>query len=298
MRILLFGPTGQVGWELRRALAPLGELVACGRDSVDLADGASLAAAITRHGPDVLVNAAAYTQVDRAESDATLAERINATAVGEMADAMAARGGWFLHYSTDYVFDGRKVELYGEDDPTAPLGIYGSSKRAGEVAVAAAGGRHLVFRTSWVYAARGQNFVRTMLRLAKERESLRIVADQSGSPTSAELIADVTAHALKRVLDEGTQADRLSGLYHLTAAGDTTWHGLACRVIAQAEEAGAQFSCTAANVEPIGTSDYPTPARRPANSRLDTTRLRETFGVTLPHWGYHVDRTVSELMER
>ncbi|MGP1255107.1 MAG: dTDP-4-dehydrorhamnose reductase [Kiloniellales bacterium] len=298
MRILLFGPTGQVGWELRRALAPVGELVACGRDSVDLADGASLAAAITRHAPDVLVNAAAYTQVDRAESDATLAERINATAVGEMADAMAARGGWFLHYSTDYVFDGRKAELYGEDDPTAPLGIYGSSKRAGEVAVVAAGGRHLVFRTSWVYAARGQNFVRTMLRLAKERESLRIVADQSGSPTSAELIADVTAHALKRVFDEGTQADRLSGLYHLTAAGDTTWHGLACRVIAQAEEAGAQLSCTAANVEPIGTSDYPTPAQRPANSRLDTTRLRETFGVTLPDWGYHVDRTVSELMER
>ncbi|WP_375594475.1 dTDP-4-dehydrorhamnose reductase [Algihabitans albus] len=298
MRILLFGPTGQVGWELQRALAPLGQLVACGRDSVDLADRTSLAAAIARHQPDVLVNAAAYTQVDRAESDPASAERINAAAVGEMADAMAARGGWFLHYSTDYVFDGTKAGVYREDDPAAPLGVYGASKRAGEVAAAAAGGRHLVLRTSWVYAARGQNFVRTMLRLAKERQSLRVVADQTGSPTSAELIADVTAHALKRVLDDGTESDRMSGLYHLTADGHTTWHGLASRVIGQADNAGAQLSCRAENVEPIGTSDYPTPAQRPANSRLDTTRLRETFGITLPDWRYHVDRTVAELTEQ
>ena len=298
MRILVLGRTGQVGWELQRALAPLGELVACGRTSVDLSDPASLAESIAEHDPDILVNAAAYTQVDRAEEEHDAAQRINAAAVGEMAEAMAARNGWFVHYSTDYVFDGVKTEPYEETDRTAPLGVYGATKLAGEEAVRAVAGRHLIFRTSWVYAARGQNFVRTMLRLAGERESLRVVADQTGSPTSAELIADVTALAVKQILDRGADADSASGLYHLTAAGETTWHRLACRVIAQAEQAGSPLSCGPADVEPIGTADYPTPAKRPANSRLDTSKLRETFGINLPDWRHHVDRTVSELVER
>ncbi|WP_119166853.1 dTDP-4-dehydrorhamnose reductase [Algihabitans albus] len=298
MRILVLGRTGQVGWELQRALAPLGELVSCGRSSADLTEPASIARTIAEHEPDILVNAAAYTQVDRAEDDADAAMRINTAAVGEMAEAMAARGGWFVHYSTDYVFDGAKADAYKESDATAPLGVYGATKLAGEAAVMAAGGQHLIFRTSWVYAARGQNFVRTMLRLARERNSLRVVADQTGSPTSAELIADVTALALKRISDRGPDEGPIGGLYHLTAAGETTWHGLASRVVAQAEQAGATLSCRTADIEPIGTSDYPTPAKRPVNSRLDTTKLRETFRVNLPDWRHHVDRTVLELVER
>lgn len=298
MRILVLGRAGQVGWELQRALAPLGELAACGRSTTDLSDPASLAQTIVEYDPDILVNAAAYTQVDRAEDDPDAAMRINATAVGEMAKAMAARNGWLIHYSTDYVFDGVKAAPYRETDQTAPLGVYGATKLAGEEAIRTAGGQHLIFRTSWVYAARGQNFVRTMLRLAGERKSLRVVADQTGSPTSAELIADVTALALKQLFDRGSEAASASGLYHLTAAGETTWHGLACRVIAQAEQAGSSLSCSSTDVEPIGTSDYPTPAKRPANSRLDTSKLRETFGINLPDWRHHVDRTVSELVER
>lgn len=285
MKILLFGANGQVGHELRRSLAPLGDVVATTRSGM-LEDGtrcetadfdapASLPALIARVAPDVVVNAAAYTAVDRAESDREAAFRANADAPQRIAEACASRDALLVHYSTDYVFDGTGTRPYRVDDATAPLGVYGESKLAGEQAVGASGARHLIFRTAWVYAAHGKNFMRTMLRLAAERDELRVVADQVGTPTPAALIADVTATALARPFVR-------SGVWHLTATGETTWHGFAEAIFAAAHARG--LIARVPRVVPIATAEYPTPARRPGYSVLDTARLRVDFPVDLPQW--------------
>jgi dTDP-4-dehydrorhamnose reductase len=296
-RILLLGKTGQLGWELQRSLAPLGDVIAPGRRDADLcgdlADLAGLAATVRTVRPDVIVNAAAYTAVDKAESEPDLARTINALAPGVLADEARALGAWLVHYSTDYVFDGSGTVPWREDDATGPLSVYGQTKREGEQAVAA-WERHLVFRTSWVYAARGGNFAKTMLRLAGERERLNVIADQYGAPTGAELLADVTAHAIRAVLP----APSLAGLYHLAAGGETTWHGYACHVIAQARRAGVVIKVAPENIVAIPATDYPLPAPRPANSRLDTRKLQQAFGLVLPDWRTGVDRMLAEIIER
>lgn len=297
MKILLLGKDGQVGWELQRSLASLGELHACGRNEVDLEDVDRICDLLDRLRPDVIVNAAAYTAVDKAETEAGKARAINAQAVGMLARRAAATGAWLIHYSTDYVFDGEKSSPYLEDDPTNPLSVYGRTKLEGEQAICSSGARHLIFRTSWVYAARGGNFAKTMLRLAKERDMLTVVADQHGAPTSAELIADVTALALYRArqIPQIPNTDSLDGIYHLAAAGTTTWHGYAQYVLELARAAGASIRPAPNQVHPIATDAYPLPARRPKNSRLSTTKLESTFGLRMPEWQYHVQRLVAEL---
>jgi len=298
MRVLLFGRNGQVGWELQRALAPLGELVALATDSpqwpADFRAPERLAETVRALRPGVIVNAAAYTAVDRAESEPELAHSVNAEAPGVLARAAAASGAWLVHYGTDYVFDGSGDTPRDEDAPTAPLSAYGRSKLAGEDAIRASGCRHLILRTSWVYAARGGNFLRTMLRLAAERDSLRVVADQHGAPTGAELLADLTAHAL-RVL---RQRPELGGTYHAAAAGVTSWHEYAQHVIARARERGLPVRVAPDAITPQTSADYPTPARRPLNSRLDCTRLAAAFDLVLPPWQQGVDRAVDELADR
>ena len=295
MKILLFGKNGQLGWELQRSLAPLGELVALDRAGADglcgdLGDLAGLARTVRQIAPDVIVNAAAYTAVDKAESEPELALTLNALAPGVLADEAEKLGAWLLHYSTDYVFDGSGNQLWRENDPTGPLGVYGQTKLAGEQAVARCV-RHLIFRTSWVYAARGSNFVRTMLRLAQEREQLNVIADQIGAPTGAELIADVTAHALRAVRDR----PELAGLYHLAAAGETSWHGYASFVVDQAMHLGRPLRVPPEGIVAIASSDYPSAARRPLNSRLDCAKLRQSFALRLPAWETGVVRMLNEL---
>lgn len=294
MRILLFGANGQVGHELRRSLAPLGEL-ACTTRSGKLPDGAgcevadfdapaTLPVLIERIAPDLVVNAAAYTAVDRAEDDRDAAFRANAEAPGAIADACARRNTLLVHYSTDYVFDGTATRPYREDDPTCPLGVYGASKLAGEQAIQASGARHMIFRTAWVYAARGKNFLQTMLRLARERDELRVVADQAGTPTPAGLVADVTATALR--------ASTLpSGLWHLTASGGTTWCGFAEAIFERATDRG--LIASRPTVLPIRTSEYTTPARRPAYSCLDVAKLGRDFDVVLPEWDAALDSVLA-----
>ena len=295
MKILLLGKNGQVGWELQRALAPLGEVVALDRRTLpaaDLSDPESLAAIVRDVRPDAIVNAAAHTAVDKAESEAALARAVNTTAPAVLAREAAALGAWLVHYSTDYVFDGSGTAPWTESAPVAPLSVYGQTKADGEAAIRLSGCRHLVFRTSWVYAARGGNFAKTMLRLARERDRLTVVADQFGAPTGADLIADVTAHALRTAVSR----PEVSGTYHLVAAGETSWHGYARHVIEHARAAGQDLRVPANAIEPVPTSAFPTPARRPANSRLDTTRLRNTFGLTLPSWQSGVDRLLAEVL--
>jgi len=295
MRILLLGKNGQVGWELQRALAPLGEVVALDRRTLpaaDLSDPESLAAIVRDVRPEAIVNAAAHTAVDKAESEAALARAVNTTAPAVLAREAAALGAWLVHYSTDYVFDGSGTAPWTESAPVAPLSVYGQTKADGEAAIRLSGCRHLVFRTSWVYAARGGNFAKTMLRLARERDRLTVVADQFGAPTGADLIADVTAHALRTAVSR----PEVSGTYHLVAAGETSWHGYARHVIEHARAAGQDLRVPANAIEPVPTSAFPTPACRPANSRLDTTRLRNTFGLTLPSWQSGVDRLLAEVL--
>lgn len=295
MKILLLGKNGQVGWELQRALAPLGGLVALDRAGADglrgdLEDLDGLARTVRLLAPDVIVNAAAYTAVDKAETDVARAHRINAEAPGVLAAAAAELDALLVHYSTDYIFDGSGDQPWREDSPTAPLSVYGRTKLAGEEAIRASGCRHLVFRTSWVHAARGGNFARTMLRLAAERERLTVIADQIGAPTGAELIADVSAHAIRATV----AAPALGGTYHLVADGETSWHGYACFVIEAARELGVALKV--AEIAPIATSDYPTAASRPLNSRLDTRRLRTTFDLNLPDWRDGVARMLREIL--
>ncbi|WP_259757900.1 dTDP-4-dehydrorhamnose reductase [Pseudomonas sp. GCEP-101] len=293
--ILILGGNGQVGWELQRALAPLGRLTICDRQRGNLEDLDGLRKLVESERPAIIVNAAAYTAVDKAETDFERAQRVNAQAVGHLASLAGELGAWLVHYSTDYVFNGEGEQPFREEDLPAPLNAYGRTKLAGEQAIRESGCRHLIFRTSWVYAARGANFAKTMLRLAADREELRIVADQIGAPTSADLIADITAQVLGRLRNH-PQPDSLSGLYHLTASGETSWHGYAHFVIAQAQRLGLPLRTTPERVLPIMTHEYPLPAPRPANSRLDTTHLRETFGLTLPDWQFHVQRMLVELI--
>jgi dTDP-4-dehydrorhamnose reductase len=288
-RILLLGSNGNVGWELQRALAPLGDLVAYQRDQCDLGNPDQIRQAIAAVDPNIIVNAGAYTAVDKAEQDADTAQRINAEAVRTIAECAHRQAALFIHYSTDYVFDGHKTGWYTEDDIANPQSVYGHSKYSGEQAILASGCRHLIFRTSWVFSTRGTNFAKTMLRLAQERETLRVIADQWGAPTSAELIADVTAHAVRKAYYGRAQ----EGLYHLAAAGETNWYGYARFLIEQARSLGAELKVR--DIQPINTNEYPLPARRPANSRLRTEKLRVAFDLALPDWQYHVRRLLTEL---
>lgn len=293
MKIVLLGANGQVGWELQRALAPLGELVVLARDGSsglcgDLLQTDELVHTLDTLQPQVIVNAAAYTAVDKAESEPERARAINTDAPGVVAHWAAQNDAWLIHYSTDYVFDGSGTTPWAEDDATAPLSVYGRSKRDGECAVRDSGCRHLLFRTSWVYAARGSNFAKTMLQLARQRERLQVVADQIGAPTGAELIADVTAHALRAAIT----VPALSGTYHLAAAGETSWHDYASFVFQTARALDVPLKLS--ELAPILSEAWPTPARRPLNSRLDTGRLRATFGLALPDWRVGVTRMLAE----
>jgi dTDP-4-dehydrorhamnose reductase len=283
MKILLLGKNGQVGWELQRSLAPLGELLALDSKSTgycgDLTDLASLAATVRAYAPDVIVNAAGYTAVDKAESEPEQAQQL---------------GAWLVHYSTDYVFDGSGQSPWQEMDTVGPLSVYGASKLAGEQAIQASGCKQLIFRTSWVYAARGNNFAKTMLRLAQERDSLSVIADQFGAPTSAELLADVTAHALRSAMAK----PELGGLYHLAAGGETTWHSYARFVLEQAVAAGNTLKVVPAQITAIATNAYPTAAQRPLNSRLNTNKLHNAFALHLPDWQAGVARMLSETLEK
>ncbi len=297
MKILLLGKNGQVGWELQRALAPLGELTALDRQGDDglcgdLTNLDGLAATVRAVQPQVIVNAAAYTAVDKAEGEPELAQRINAEAPAALAREAAALGALLVHYSTDYVFDGSGSAPWAEDAPTGPLGVYGATKLAGEQAIVQTGCPHLILRTSWVYAARGGNFARTMLRLAQERERLTVIDDQWGAPTGAELIADVTAHAIAQTRRQPAKA----GTYHLAAAGETTWFSYAKFVLALAGQAQKAIKIKATELLPIPTSAYPTPARRPHNSRLDTRKLQTRFGLALPPWQHGVRRLLAEIL--
>jgi len=299
MKVLVFGKSGQVGWELERRLGVLGPLTAVDYDTVDFQDPPAVAAAIRDVAPDVIVNAAAYTAVDKAETETDRARLINADAVAAMAREAAARGAWLVHYSTDYVFDGTKPTPYVETDPTCPLGVYGRTKRDGEEAVATSGCRHVILRTSWVYAERAHNFLKTILRLAAERAEISVVADQIGAPTSAPLLARTTLAVLQRIAADGPQSDAaaaVSGLYHCTAAGETSWHGFATLVVDEARARGVVLKLAPDGIRPITTAEWPTPARRPANSRLDTTKLADTFGVRLPEWDDEVRETVARVV--
>jgi len=294
MRVLLVGANGQTGDALRRSLAPLGEVIATTRngrlddetgcEALDLADLDAISSLVARVRPDVIVNAAAYTAVDRAEDDVEAAFRINALAPGRLAEAAVACGASLVHYSTDYVFNGRGSRPYREDDATDPLGVYGRSKRDGELAINASGARHLILRTAWVYGLHGHNFLRTMLRVGAERGELRVVADQHGCPTPAWLIADVTAGVLRKGIAE-------SGIRHLVASGQTTWHGFAEAIFDEASERG--LIARRPIVTPIATADYPTRAVRPTYSVLDTTRLREEYALDLPDWRDALARTLA-----
>ena len=297
MKILLLGKSGQVGWELQRALAPLGEVVAPARAgsgvlAADLAQPESLAALLRAVAPQVIVNAAAYTAVDKAESEHALAHAINAASPAVLAREAAATSAWLVHYSTDYVFDGRGTLPWMEDSPTGPLSVYGQTKLEGEQAIRASGCRHLIFRTSWVYAARGGNFAKTMLRLAAERDRLTVVNDQIGAPTGADLLADLTAHALRTALAQ----PEVAGTYHAVAGGETSWHGYARHVIDFARAAGQHLKVADQAIEAVPTTAFRTAARRPANSRMDTRKLRQTFGLALPPWQAGVDRMLAEAL--
>jgi len=298
VKILLFGKNGQVGWELQRSLAPLGELVALSSDSQglcgDLTDLAGIARTIRAVAPDVIVNAAAHTAVDRAESESELARTLNALAPGVLAQEAQRNGAWLVHYSTDYVFDGSGDTPWLETDPTGPLNVYGQTKLEGEAAIRASGCQHLIFRTSWVYAARGGNFAKTMLHLARERDHLSVINDQVGAPTGAELLADVTAHALRAAM----QRPELGGLYHLAAAGQTSWYDYARFVIDCARQAGSEIKVAPEAIQPVPTSAFSTAARRPLNSRLNTQKLQTTFGLHLPPWQHGIARMLAETLKK
>ena len=296
MKILLVGCNGQVGWELQRSLAPLGEVIALDFDTpgdlrADFSQPESLRALVHRLAPDAIVNAAAHTAVDKAESEPDLCRTLNATAPSVLAQEAAARGALLVHYSTDYVFDGSGNHARDEDAATGPLSVYGRTKLEGEDAIRTSGCQHLILRTSWVYAARGGNFARTMLKLAAERDALTVIDDQFGAPTGADLLADVTAHALRRLAADAA----LSGTYHCVAGGETSWHGYATHVIEWARQNGLPVKVARDAVRAVPTTAFPTPAPRPRNSRLDTRKLQSTFGLNLPHWQGGVERMLLEI---
>ena len=296
MNILLLGKNGQVGWELQRSLAVLGHVTALDHDSTghcgDFANPAGIADTVRALRPDIIVNAAAHTAVDKAESEPDLARLLNATTPGVLAEEAARLGAWLIHYSTDYVFDGSGSRPWVETDVPAPLSVYGRTKLEGEQLIQQSGAQHLILRTSWVYAARGGNFAKTMLRLAQERERLTVIDDQWGAPTGADLLADVTAHAIRHL----QQRPQDAGLYHLVAGGETNWNLYAKYVLDQAQKAQSAIKIVAKEVAPVPTSAFPTPAVRPHNSRLNTTKLQTTFGLTLPHWQQGVARMLYEIL--
>ena len=295
MKILLTGKNGQVGFELQRALAPLGEVIAVDHAECDLASPEAIRRLVRETKPDIIVNPAAYTAVDKAESDQDLAVAVNATAPGIFGEEAAQLGALVIHYSTDYVFDGGKTGAYSEDDSTNPQSIYGKTKLAGEQALQQSGADHLIFRTSWVFGAHGGNFAKTMLRLAVDRDSLNVVADQYGAPTSAALIADITAQIIGQYQKQGRAAFPF-GTYNLVAEGVTTWHEYAQAVIRTAHAAGQSLKLQPEAIRPITTADYPVPAPRPANSRLDTRKLQETFGLHLPGWRNGLQHVLQQIL--
>ncbi|WP_449106817.1 dTDP-4-dehydrorhamnose reductase [Pseudomonas mohnii] len=296
MKILLLGKNGQLGWELQRSLATLGELIALDRHSThlcgDLENTEGLRSTIRQVRPDVIVNAGAYTAVDKAESETELSYQVNARASQALAEEATVLGSWLVHYSTDYVFEGGGSTAWSETDPVAPLNVYGASKSEGEQAIVSSGCKHLIFRTSWVYGALGNNFAKTMLRLAKERATLNVIADQIGAPTGADLLADVSVCAIR----QAQARPELGGVYHLAAAGETSWHGYAQFVIDLAREHGEVLAVE--KVNPIDTKAYTTPARRPLNSRLNTQKLRTNFSLHLPDWQSGVTRMLMEVLRK
>jgi len=298
VKILLFGKGGQVGWELQRSLAFMGELVAldvndqelCG----DFTHPDSIIQTIHSVSPDVIVNAAAYTAVDKAESESELAGTINTQAPEILAQESRKLGAWLIHYSTDYVFDGNGVKPWKETDPTIPLNVYGSTKLEGEKAVIDSGCKHLIFRTSWVYSARGENFIKTMIRLAQNRDHLSVIDDQIGAPTGAELLADVTAHSMNIALRQ----PQVSGLYHLAAKGETSWYGYASFVLDKVRQSGIKLKVQSESIQPVSTGVFSQTARRPGNSRLNTKKIERTFDLTLPLWQTGVARMLNEILEK
>jgi dTDP-4-dehydrorhamnose reductase len=293
MRILLLGKDGQLGWELQRSLAPLGEVCALSRKTLDLEDLNAISHCVRDHRPNLVVNAAAYTAVDMAESEPWKAQAINAEAAGMLAEESRRLNAWLVHYSTDYVFDGMKPTPYVETDMKNPLSVYGKTKCEGEEQIRRINPKHVIFRTSWVYATRGHNFLRTIIRLAKQKEVLQVVADQYGAPTSAELIADVTALAW-HYLTRSCSREALAGTYHLTATGSTSWYQYAEYVLALVRAQGVTLK--AEEVQPISTEAYPVRATRPRNSRLDINKVSETFGLQLPGWQCHIERAVNSFV--
>ena len=298
LKILLLGKNGQVGWELQRSLAPLGQLIVLDADNQELCGDFTnlegLAKTIRDVAPDIIVNAAAHTAVDKAESEPEMARTINALAPAVLAKEAKRIGAWLIHYSTDYVFDGSGNKLWLEADPTGPISVYGKTKLEGEQAILASGCKYLIFRTSWVYSARGGNFAKTMLKLAQERDSLKVIDDQIGAPTGADLLADVTAHSIRTAL----QCPEVSGLYHLVAMGETSWHEYASYVIDFARQAGVAIKVSPEAVHPVPTTAFSTAAKRPMNSRMDTAKLQDTFGLKLPHWQSGVTRMLTEFLEK
>ena len=296
MNILLFGKGGQVGWELQRSLSVLGTVTALDFDSTehcgDFSNPSGVAETVRTLRPDIIVNAAAHTAVDKAESEADFARTLNATTPGAIAQEAAKLGAWLVHYSTDYVFDGSGSRPWVETDTPAPLSVYGRTKLEGEQLIAEAGAKHLILRTSWVYAARGGNFAKTMLRLAQERDRLTVIDDPWGAPTGADLLADVTAHALRHL----RQRPQDAGLYHCAAAGETNWNEYAKYVLAQVQKVQDAIEIKAKEVAPVPTSAFPTPAVRPRNSRLNTDKLQHTFGLQMPHWQAGVARMLTEIL--
>ena len=298
MKILLFGKNGQVGWELQRSLSSVGELVALDTDDQmpcgDFTRLEDIIQTIHSVSPDIIVNAAAYTAVDKAESESALAHTINTQAPKILAQESLKIGAWLVHYSTDYVFDGNGTKPWKETDPTAPINIYGSTKLEGEKAVINSGCKHLIFRTSWIYSARGENFIKTMIRLAQSRDHLSVIDDQIGAPTGAELLADVTAHSICTALRQ----PQVSGLYHLAAKGEISWYGYANFVLDKARQSGIKLQVQAENIRPITTGVFPQTARRPRNSRLNTKKIEHTFDLTLPLWQTGVTRMLTEIFEK
>jgi dTDP-4-dehydrorhamnose reductase len=297
VKILLFGKGGQVGWELQRSLAPLGEVIALDSNSTqmcgDFANLEGIAATVRTVSPDVIVNAAAHTAVDKAESEPELVHTINALAPGVLAEEAKRTNALLVHYSTDYVFDGSGDKPWVESDVTAPLNVYGATKLEGEQLIQQSGCKHLIFRTSWVYGARGGNFAKTMLRLAAERDNLTVIEDQIGAPTGADLLADVTAHAIRAT----NQRPELCGLYHLVAGSETSWHGYASFVLDFARRAGVSLKVAPGAIKAVPASEFRTAAKRPLNSRLDCSKLKKTFDLKLPHWQIGVERMLTEILE-
>lgn len=294
--LLVTGSNGQVGFELRRSLAPLGRVVAVDRQRGDLTRVDDLRQLVRDVHPDVIVNAAAYTAVDKAESDVDTAFAINGIAPGVLAEEAKALGSLLVHYSTDYVFDGNSSSAYVEVDAVSPQSVYGKSKLAGEQAIGATGAVALILRTCWVAGAHGGNFAKTMIRLGQERDSLRVIADQHGAPTTAALIADVTAQIVARYWLHGRRESFPGGIYHLAAAGETTWHEYATAVLTGAAKRGLALRVDPAHIEPIPATAYPLPAPRPANSRLDTHKLRDTFDIHLPDWQQGIDHLLDQIL--